>query len=240
MNVRSRLVWDFLAVLLGILIAFTLQAWWEEREEQHDIRRVLQSVVVELEQNIQAVTTGKNHRFAVETITLKTMDLCVGKQVDDSFENLLGGLSWYSTPPMSWGALESLIQSGQLRLIDDIELRKQLMEISRFKNLFDAGFQEDRENTISTWNDWRRKGVSQMQVAMEPLAREMPGMGFVIYNYDIPQSSRIDHSFLLQDNEFCSSLVNKLWLQRDAINRANGYIEDAAALLQTLSADLAV
>ena len=234
MNVRSRLLWDFLAVLSGILLAFTLQAWWEEREEQNDIHRVLQSVLLELEDNIEAVDNGKNHRYAVEQIALKTMDLCAGRPTDERFENLLGGLSWYSTPPISWGALDSLIQSGQLRLIDDIQLRKRLMEISRFKTLFDAGFQEDRDNTINSWNEWRQKGVSQMQVAMEPFAREMPGMGFVIYNYDLPQTTRIDHSFLLKDNQFCSSLVNKLWLQRDAINRADGYIKDANALLEHL------
>ncbi len=240
MSESHRLIWDFFAVMSGILLAFTLQAWWEEREEQNDIERVLQSVVVELDQNILAVETGKNHRHAVETITLKTMELCAGGPVEDDFENLLGGLSWYSTPPVSWGALDSLIQSGQLHLIDDIDLRKKLMEISRFRSLFEAGFQEDRENTISSWNEWRRKGVSQMQVAMEPFAREMPGMGFVVYDYDIPQTARIDHSFLLQDNEFCSSLVNKLWLQRDAINRADGYIEDAMSLRASLRAALEV
>ena len=116
-------------VVLGILIAFGLDAWWDRRGHARDVADALTSVRAEMalnrDQLVQWIAVQKKVRDAAQHFASVLRDVDDGAivQVPDSLVAAL-----FLTPsfdPAS-GALEALINSDAFGDIEDDELRVEL------------------------------------------------------------------------------------------------------------------
>lgn len=125
---RSFLAESFL-IVVSILIAFWIDASWEERQERRHERRVLEALRTEFETNATKLPSYIVSHQQVAEITeaiLKGLDRDTdqaGVRVAD--HELAWILSHVSTDPQR-GALDAILQSGELRFIQSRELRERL------------------------------------------------------------------------------------------------------------------
>jgi len=134
MNETNRIAWKRLtveaaAIVGSILLAFAIDAWWEDRNESELERRQLTAVLTEFEENaelLRQARTQYEQRYMDALRVLKYMrDGATGldsAEIEESFRGLIiGGTSHLET-----SAHDGLLASGELNLIRDKELRNRL------------------------------------------------------------------------------------------------------------------
>ena len=132
----SRLFWECLVIVAGILIAFAIDAWWEESEEQRDTDNLLGAFVVELQGNVETVRSRLKFRQAkkksiselLESSRLVSDPGAVGK-----INALLSDLVYWGITNFDEGASRSLVQSGSLAWIEDDKVKDKIPEDERQK-----------------------------------------------------------------------------------------------------------
>ncbi len=225
-NRTLRLLAEGTAIVASILLAFAIQAWWDEGQEKEDAERLLSSILVEYKTNVEAVKEANLHRQAVEDSIRQLFKLAAAPKDPDPkvVDELIGALTYLGGPPVIWGSLESLVEGGRLPLIENIELRNRLTELHRFKHDFEAT-QTQELAVVDKLVPFLLKHALLPQIASTSSATHWPGTGVAVYDdFDIPLRSPRNHSDLLKNSEFLGVLTIKLWLQLDAIKRNNRFL----------------
>ncbi len=124
-----RLAVEATAIVGSILLAFSIDAWWEDRNEINLEQRLLAVLKVEFEQNEkllrQAVDFYKQ-RYLEAVEILKYFEKDPTEMDEAEFEQLISGLLSKRSFHLESGAHDSLVVSGELNLIRDDKLRNRL------------------------------------------------------------------------------------------------------------------
>ena len=122
---------EAVAVLGAILIAFALDAWWDARVERTDMLRALQSVVVELDENVaiaDSILAETDQRLeALRFIASMTPEELAGLSDDDVLS--IGEFRSVELMNPRVGAITAFIDGGFLAAVDDVELRNTVASI---------------------------------------------------------------------------------------------------------------
>ena len=127
--VVSRLLWEALAIFIGVAAALWGQAWFEERADRIAERELLESVLTEMESNHESagLAIGRVQRRRSE---LRAFHDFLGSETarlrPDSV--VTGSIQLLGTggPGVVSAAIDDALQSGNLRLIEDPSLRATL------------------------------------------------------------------------------------------------------------------
>lgn len=124
-----RIVAEGTAIVTSILLAFWIQAWWDDRIEQEEFLSYLGALEQDFvdarqqfERNIAANTQIEN---AANEVLLILADTSNGA-LPHSFEKLVGRMYTILDPVPAMGAYNDIVNSGNLRLIRDATLRSRL------------------------------------------------------------------------------------------------------------------
>jgi hypothetical protein len=126
--VGKRLV-DALVVVASILAAFSLDAWWDHRQERAAVAEDLANVAEELQLNRQDIEFGLDimRRAGTGSELLATAILEAMGQSTVSVPDTVTFWAFQSvTFDPSLGAVDALLASGRLRQVDDPKLRMAL------------------------------------------------------------------------------------------------------------------
>lgn len=120
---------EAIAIVASILVAFAIDAWWEERNDQRWQTEQLMALRDEFAANQEALTWVRrmDERFA-ETIE-GILDELRAHEPGDVIEvekRRLGALAAWRTSDVATGALDALLASGRLGDIENAELRQAL------------------------------------------------------------------------------------------------------------------
>jgi hypothetical protein len=130
------------AVIVGsILLAFTLDAWWDNREREDELRDQLAVVAREMQASRDALERAlKAHDMNAGLaghLASVLGEIQEGSEVAVS-DSLIGPLFPQVTADVTTGSLDALIAAGGLELIEDVEVRRQLLEWpTRIEDLLD-------------------------------------------------------------------------------------------------------
>ena len=122
-----KLLAEGTVIVLSILVAFVLDAWWDGRQFRRELAEELSSVARELDKNRKLV---RSEIRALERIIAggeAFVELAARQSgsatvpVTDSLAYVVG--FWSPTLDLSFGAVDALIASGRLSQIRDAELR---------------------------------------------------------------------------------------------------------------------
>lgn len=124
----STLVAEAGAVTVGVLFAFAIQAWWEERKEAEDRQRIIKVVVRELEQVEQYLNNTITYLDAHQQSLSEGLE-AFGTRSDMSDKEIASasakiGMSLPTPAPSS--AVEGLVGSGSFRLIENDVVRSSI------------------------------------------------------------------------------------------------------------------
>jgi hypothetical protein len=141
---RSALLEGF-AVLLGILAAFSIDAWWDLRSEQQDRRSYLVAITTELEANRELVLEDIRSLDAWIEQGKGFLDEVVAVGANPSYDevrNMVWETGPNQTTPLLRAAVDDLVSSGGISLIESAELRRSIARYVRALDR-DADEQED-------------------------------------------------------------------------------------------------
>ena len=157
-------------IVVSILIAFGLEAGWEEAQESRRQALLLEDLTTELINNrIALVESLENQRQRVEDIAhllTETTPNRVGLSADSVWALQRATFSNPTWDP-AFGVLNLLLASGDLALLDDRELRTRLAGLPAFT----ADYLANQDISTATLTD-PKEAVSPVQGVKLP--HEMP------------------------------------------------------------------
>lgn len=129
----GRLFAEGLVVVASILIAFALDAWWDDRQLAKEMAEDLAIVDFELSENLRLVDLSIE---IMEQVVVASDEIIVAMNANPealSVEITGGTVFWglFSSPTLdpSFGGIDSWIAAGRLAGIESIELRQRLASI---------------------------------------------------------------------------------------------------------------
>ena len=193
-----RVIAEGTAIVVSILLAFGIQAWWEQRGEHDRERIALEALATDF---AAADSILRLRELAIDSAAVAAQEILamVGPAADpadpDSLARLVPRLLRRPTfePPM--GALQALLGSGELRLIRNQALRAEL-----------ASFPSAIE-TLATTQDFGTQVVFGMLLPY--LNSRVPMLEYGLMatgDSDFP----VDRSALLRSLEFENLVQNRL------------------------------
>lgn len=126
LHVWPRLMVELIVIVVGILMALGLDAWWGERQDRQAERVALGFIHEEFVENQQRFDEAFDHHIIIRDALVKIADSTPADCNEDLTALLETAIfEWHTFDPLA-GATQSLISSGGLNLVRDKALRIRL------------------------------------------------------------------------------------------------------------------
>ena len=145
----GRLFAESAAIVVSILLAFAIDAWWADRQDRVEETRILEALKAEFEDNARRLPERvSNHQRSANSATalLEAFRPAVGSRPVAVKKYLVLYASDYGSFDPSRGAFDAMLQSDGLRYIRNPEIRRALADWPSY--LEDAIENEDLLRTI--------------------------------------------------------------------------------------------
>jgi len=209
----KRLIVEGAAIVISILLAFWIDAWWAEQQTINQERAILAPLVVEIKELEQSIFDNRIFVGAMRDSMRQLLVASVSAEdelSDGEIDRLLADIHWYvSSNVISIPTLDSLITSGDMDTISNAELRRQLGRCLINLDGLKIEIKRDGEFYDSIYIPYILKHTSMVQYFN--LESRRPGFPDVTYPYDvIPLKSQISHRDMLMDREFQNLLLQRI------------------------------
>lgn len=150
---------EFIVIVIGVFVAVAAESWWSEREDRRIEREFREDMMAEFEANIRileadlATNEGARPRFAIlEGRSGEALKALTDEQITGMFYPYI---DWAGFDP-EMGTVQALVESGNLALVSDRELRLGLarwagerrelqIHLSQLLRLFDTTVDNQRQ-----------------------------------------------------------------------------------------------
>ena len=218
MNTDRKIPWprmavEGVAIVASILLAFAIDAWWDDRQQDASEQIVLQTLLDDLRVK-QALLAGMTD-FSEAIIESAESLLRAASNTDqtlseDSIDRLIGDTWWVNNDAL-WDSapLNQLVAGGNLPLISDVKLVQELaalqVAIERVKHHYrnDGEFHKDVVTPFMIAN----ANMAQITATV----KQRPGQPEIpVKIRDLGSAKGYHHSELLSTIEFQNLLVAKI------------------------------
>jgi hypothetical protein len=136
-----RVIVEGTVIVGSILLAFALDAWWDDRNREAELRDQLSVVAGEMQSASEALQRALNahdmNADLAEHLTSALGQVADGSEVVVS-DTLIGPLLPQVTADVTTGSLDAFIAAGGLELVEDADIRRQLLDWpTRVQDLLD-------------------------------------------------------------------------------------------------------
>jgi len=238
----SRIAVEGIAIVASILLAFAIDAWWDDRQRDESEQIVLQTLLDDL--RVKQVLLADMNEFceaingSAETL-LRAASNTEQKLSEDSIDRLISDTWWVSNDAL-WDSapLSQLVAGGNLSLISNVELVQELaalqVAIGRLKYHYrnDGQFHKDVVTPFMIAN----ANMAQITASM----KHRPGQpATTIEMRDLGSAKRYRHSELLSTIEFQNLLVAKTERLADILEVGHPGVEGRLAkVIEMLESEL--
>lgn len=224
-----RVLAEGVVIVVSILLAFGIDAWWDERQDQISEKELLAQIYAESVANRDLFAAYKQNHQNVFDAGIRLLDR-TGPQVslDNEETNLvnidLGIFSdWWTVQP-SIGVISTTLHSGQLNLIESNDLRS---ELAAWESILED--LRDNEQIVVRLSDG---------VLGEYWYDNAPYRS-VFRDKEIGESKfKFDVETILRDRRFESLVYNKVHSERTILERYEAIQESTDRLIQLASGSL--
>jgi hypothetical protein len=139
----KRLSVEAAAIVVSILLAFAIDAWWDERQERQaelDYLIALQRDFSETRESLENQVDRVSSLFSQVDQVLSVIADTESAKLPDSFSSMVGAAYSIPRPVTVTGTYEDMVNSGSLQLIRNEELRlamakfMSILEIMNFRS----------------------------------------------------------------------------------------------------------
>ena len=211
---------EIVVVVAGVLIALAINAWWADRQQGQEERRLLGALLAEADANeARLARIVAFHGALKETATtLLSASVGPGSAVSaDSADQLLTDVSWWgSYTTLESAALDAAVQDGQLDLIETDSLRRLLGAWHAELAAVGVEGEQERAHYETVWVPLLRAETELAQIANQ--AATVPGSGDPYQGATLPTPpTPTDHRSLLRSRALRNALVQKVWIEDDVL-----------------------
>jgi len=126
------LKFDHLAIVLSILLAFAIDAWWQDRAEYREETSALRALRDEFEANRKVLARYIAFHSDLHSSTLAVLQLAADPDAEiaaEDVDRMIGDVAWWgSLVSFESAALDAVILSAKLDLLNNEELRRMLAD----------------------------------------------------------------------------------------------------------------
>jgi hypothetical protein len=233
----KRLVGEGAAIVASILLAFWIDAAWEQRQESARLQQTLVAIRGDLEASKNSVafylsiaSARRDSVLALYEATNQESPQLGGKELDQ----LLTVLEFAPDgATIGTAGIQALIFSGGLASIENDALRAELADWPRRVSVLQAKELQDTRGYFELWMPYAKRNGEIGQV--QNLITRFPGIpGSVLEPFPIAPRESFDHSGMLRDREFRNILVATWVTMVDLIDRyenAENWLNESIALI---------
>ena len=223
------------AIVLSILLAFAIDAWWENRQERQFEQETLLGLQSEY-QGHREVLVQHNELYVLFLSSIASlMDACESgawTSTEISVDFAISGLVSPKTTDLGAGVLQSLINAGKLEVLSDKQLRYELAE---WQSVLDelSDDQANLSNQIRSlvipfltregipFGDLPHWGITPVPASVRRLANDAEAM-----------------QRLFSNDEFRSILEARFGFMSHAVDEFDGVIAATDSILERIAASL--
>ena len=223
---RSDIAWPRLfaeatAIVISILFAFSIDAWWDKSREFEDVRGVLLAVLEDLRTSKQRVNRGKSVSVARRGAITKLFDAAYdsGSELSGSrIDGLLSDLVSHQLERIIGDAgINALIFSGKFGSIKSDELRRDLAYWPANIEYMESHLARHRRFLESVWWPFMRDQGYQPQIMRRGMFLSGGPGSYSAFRFS--PNLNFDHLPLLNDRKF-HNILAQYWSIQDDIWRA--------------------
>jgi len=237
----NRIVIEAIAIVVSILLAFSIDAWWDAALERQRERELFGALLDDLHKTRSNLIDGLNFHTAVQASSHRLLEVATSgdKDMSDSeFDRLLLDISWWdASNPFTTGALNSALAAGELATIRSDELRRLIADWPTTIAIVEISRRQDYDFFFHTWTPYlREKGLFLQAAAVEAPAPGRPQLQNTPPNITV--RNRKPMSSIIEDEELHSLLMQKIWIQGDNLVQFQNAIVGLDKIVDRLDAEL--
>ena len=239
MNIRwITVVAEGVAITVSILLAFAIDAWWDDRREADEVSAALISVLEDMQSSSFLVNKNlSSSRLRHRSIeSLLEASIRNDSRLDSPvIDQKLSDLYWYQGESLIRDAgINSLIFSGMFAKIDDQELRRELARWPARIDYLQTQFSQHKQFLDNVWWPFMIRHGNQSQVSRR-IVFVVGQPGEIRGTLPVAPTEIIDHSDLLKTREFANTLTQYWSINNDLINsyeHAERWVNQSIELLE--------
>jgi len=193
-------------IIIGILVALAVDAWWDRRQDAATEQAYLQQLLLDVDANDQAIRDVLNrHSAAVDAATrLATSFDAPGSlpSCEVMADMLLSALTWQPLE-LRTGTYSALLATGDIRLIRDSDLRAAVIRYAGVVDTVTRAVSQTEGEAWTTAQPFRRR-VEFFWRSLEPRATSAPplwaGCNFQPLRHDAEIREALFSTHLLHSN----------------------------------------
>jgi hypothetical protein len=235
----KRITVEGVAVVVSILLAFWIDAWWQGRQNQEKEMAVLSSLLVEL-QELERDLRGKS--IYIPAIKASMRKLLVesasseSNLTDDELDHLISDLMYF-VQPMDAPVMESQVSTGDLSVLSNDTIRREISAWLVGLRSMNLAIQADLNFISRDFNPYTRKHSSYVQIAN--LQAPMPGYPDDVYKFDkIELQNRVSHREMVSSVEFQNLLLTRIWILDNVTGSQGGSEKRLARIISLVENEL--
>ena len=208
-----RLAAEGAVIVVSILLAFAIDAWWADRQEELEETRMLSALLADFNSTRESVREIRRYREAKIASISQLLEAAAGtlELAPAQIDSLLGDLLDSGTVDFSSGALASLFEGGGLTRIRNQDLRQHLTSFTYLIDWTKDLEEPAQQRQHMHWRPffWSNAYYPQIENAKE----RFPGLAIENATPQIPIREKRDHSPLLGNDQFVGMLATELGSQ---------------------------
>ena len=226
-----RLFAESLAIIVSILLAFAIDAWWDDIQNRKDERLILESLLEEFQEKTEVLTFRRTFNEAILNAARELLRIASESEATvktDEIDRLVEIITWMQIGN-EWdtAALNSLIAGGELSKISNRELREKLARWVPVFEQIKLRLRRDGDFNIETLNPFliRHTQLPQIWASGDhyPGFPELPAANFGEFKL---YTEKVDHTALLSNREFQNIVSLKMLHLDDILSTAFEGIEE--------------
>jgi hypothetical protein len=227
----SAVLLEFVIVVIGVFIGLQVQEWSTARAERSAERAAIERLIVEYEQNLVLLAddrarTEKAHAATARLLSMIAPEPDPGITDDSIAQTLLDCLTNPKYVP-TVGTTQSLVASGDLRLIRDPEIQRMLTQ-------WPATVQ-----VMTEWQAIERVHGEELIVGLTLDYLAWPTIGSALAVKAAPSRLQSDYQGLFSSKRFEGLLFNRWYNTRVSMQRMDDLRGETEVLIARLNARLA-
>jgi hypothetical protein len=233
---------EMVVVVVSILIAFGLDAWWDGRQDRAEEGEILQALASEFGQigeEIQTLEEYRNDEMALVLGFLEMTESGTSEISADSLDQLMVNLfAFVGQETFPTGVLTSVVSSGQLSLIQNRELRHLLGGYAKELGVLRENLENEQWEYRNNFKPFMRMHADLPQIHRHWTGFDLSRQEYYPVQEIPPRSTAVDHRPLLRDDEFRNHLLLKLWALLDIQFGLEAFSETHREILALIEQEL--
>jgi len=237
----KRVFVEAVTIVVSILMAFSIQAWWDERQDREDERIILLSLQEELTGIDELIPWLDQYAGAIRESAKELLTAALGRDQElgaREFDRLLGDLTWFHmVADFDVPELDSLVLSNDLLLIESKELRSKLKMWKWSSDFLKQRMVHQQEFFDERFMPFLEENTSMQQIYQ--VATRRPGKPSTLEDEGWPQhkielKALRSHLHLLEDPVFQNLLTQRIEEQTVLLDARPEYYQSGLDELITL------